>query len=113
MPLKLIRPKHIDLDVRVAPPEAEPSVIKIRMKYLDVKERQEYLERAAQENARDEQMLEELVIDWQGVADSNGKELPFTSERALAAWRLDYMFYPARDAVLGELTMEHAAQKNS
>ncbi len=113
MPLKLIRPKHIDLDVRVAPPGEDPAVIKLRMKYLDVKERQEYLERAAQEGTRDEQVLEELVIGWSGVADPAGKEMSFAPEAARKAWLLDYVFFPARDAVLGELQMERSAQKNS
>ena len=111
--LKLIRPETIELAVTVSPPNHEAPVnITIQIRYLDVQERIDYLAKVAKKGLTDLAIVDDLVVGWSGVSDANGEVLKFSSQAAKSAFRLDYLFFPLRDALLNELQMEQAARKN-
>lgn len=110
--LKLIRPSYTSLPLTITPPGEPPAEITIQMKYLDVPERVDYLKNVAKTGKSDMDILDDLVVGWEGIADEKGKAVPFSKEAASKAMKLDYLFFVVRNAVLDELQMEHGRRKN-
>ena len=77
------RPAELRETIKVfTPGEREPGAFTARFKYLDLKERQEFVERISSEGAEftDERIVAELMIGFEDVLDEDGKAIPFGDE---------------------------------
>lgn len=112
----LVTPPCIVLPVDVAPPEGAGAggTFTVDMKYLGVGERQDYLRRIADESRTDPQILDDLLMGWDGLTDDEGAHLDFndlvTRRRVLD---VPWVYRAVLDAVLAELGLAAASEKNS
>ena len=112
----LVTPPCMVLTVDVAPPEGTgvAGVFTIDVRYLGVRERKDYLKRVADESRTDPQILDDLLVGWDGLTDADGAHLDF-NDAATRARVLDvpWVYRAVLDAVLDELGLGEAAAKNS
>ena len=112
----LVTPPCIVLSVDVAPPEGigVAGTFTIDVRYLGVQERQDYLRRIADEPRTDPQILDDLLVGWDGLTDGEGAHLDF-NDAATRRRVLDvpWIYRAVRDAVLVELGLAGASEKNS
>ena len=110
---RVVTPESIELPVRVEPPGGGKAQITIRVRYRGVEERVAYLRRITDEQLLDETIIAESLVGWTGLANEDGSPIPFEDKAARDA-TLDhhYIYWPLRDAIIGELMGRGAAAKN-
>lgn len=112
----LVTPPCMMLQVHVEAPEGagETGTFTIDVKYLGVEERRAYLRRIADEDRTDPQILDDLLVGWDGLTDEAGVHLDFndpaTRRRVLD---VPWVYEAVLDAVLAELGLAAASGKNS
>ena len=110
---RLVKPETITLSVKLSPPGGPVGEIKITMRYLGRDERNRYRERIAAENLYDQDVVDDLLSGWAGLADEQGQALDFSDEsRRREVLDLEYVWIPVRNAVLQELLGSLALEKN-
>lgn len=109
-------PASIVLGVDVAPPEnvGAPGAFTIDVRYLGQEARAAYLKRIADESRTDPQILDDLLVGWDGLVDESGTHLDF-NDAAVRQKVLDvpWVYGAVLDAVLRELKLATASEKNS
>ena len=107
-------PASIVLAVDVQPPEGAgvPGACSVDVRYMSQAERLNYLKRITDESRTDPQILDDLLVGWDGIVDEAGADLDF-NDAATRRRVLDvpWVYTAIRDAVLRELG--EAAAKNS
>ena len=113
---ELTIPTSIVLAVDVRPPEGAgvPGACTVDVRYLSHSERMAYVKRIAGESLTDSQILDEMLIGWDGITDEEGVRLEF-NDAAVRRRVLDvpWVYDAVLDAVLRELRLGDAAAKNS
>ncbi len=110
---RLVKPETITLSVKLSPPGGPAGEIRITMRYLGRDERVEYQQRIAEENLYDQDIVDDLLVGWAGLADEQGQALDFSDEsRRREVLDLEYVWIPVRNAVLQELLGSLALEKN-
>ena len=109
-------PPCIVLSVEVAPPggRGPGGAFTVDVRYLGVRERKDYLQRIADEGRTDPQILDDLLVGWDGLTDEAGAILDF-NDLAVRRRVLDvpWVYRAVLDAVLAELGLAAASEKNS
>ena len=109
-------PTTLVLGVDVDPPEGAgaPGAFTVDVRYLGQEARVAYVKRIADESLPDPQILDDLLVGWDGLVDESGAHLEF-NDRAVRLRVLDvpWIYEAIRDAVLRELHLAPASEKNS
>ena len=109
-PLRMVLPVHVE-----APEGAgETGTFTVDVKYIGVEERRAYLKRIAGESRTDPQILDDLLVGWDGLTDEDGAYLDF-NDPAVRRRVLDvpWVYKAVLGAVLAELGLAAAPEKNS
>ena len=113
---RIVCPATLSLRVEITPPEevGAPGACTVDLRYMGQQARGDYLRRISDEQPTDRQILDELLIGWDGIEDESGAALDFnhqpTRRRVLD---VPWVYCAIRDAVLRELGLAEAAAKNS
>ena len=107
-------PDHLNLPVTIRYPDGGEGDCTIAMRYLGEQARRDYLKRIADESPTDPQILDDLLTGWDGIVDEKGKDLSFDDTTARRkVLDVPWAYEAIRDAVLRELGLAPAAEKNS
>lgn len=111
---RLTIPDHLTLPVTVRFPDGGEGDCTIRMRYMGQQARQDYLKRLTDEMRTDPQILDDLLTGWDGIVDESGEDMSF--DNAIARRQVldvPWVYEAIRDAVLRELGLAAASEKNS
>ena len=118
---KLIEPETINLKVMVTPPQDPAKTrdkaqkITLKMKYAGRRVRNEYVKRVQTEVLLDDQIIQDWIVDWDGVIDQHGAPIDF-ADTAMRERVLDvpWVYTAIIQAVITELMTNPApaAEKN-
>ena len=109
-------PTSIMLGVDVDPPEGAgaPGAFTIDVRYLGQRARVDYLKRITDESLTDPQILDDLLVGWDGVVDESEAHLEFNDiEIRRRVLDVPWVYEAIRDAVLREIGLSTASEKNS
>ena len=109
-------PASIQLAVDIDPPEGAGAsgACTIDIRYLGIDGRLEFLRRITAENLTDMQILDDLLVGWDGITSSGGAHLDFNCiETRSQVLDVPWVFTAIRGAVLRELGLGEAVEKNS
>ena len=111
---RLTIPDHLALPVTVRFPDGGEGDCTVHMRYLGQQARTDYLKRITDESLTDPQILGELLVGWDGITNEKGSPMRFDD---LPARRIvldvPWVYEAIRDAVLRELGLATASEKNS
>ena len=104
----------LPVEVRAPTGAGAGGTFTVDVRYLGVRERQDYLRRIADESRTDPQILDDLLVGWDGLTDEAGAHLDFndpaTRRRVLD---VPWVYRAVLDALLEDLGLGRAAAKNS
>ena len=112
----VVTPKSIQIAIDVSPPmgAGTAGACTIDIRYMSVQGRLDYLRRIADEDLADMPIIDELLIGWDGLLDEAGAHLDFNDpETRRRVLDVPWIYAAIRDAVLRELGLGQAAEKNS
>lgn len=94
--------ESVDIPVKVSIPGGARGTFTLTIKHLGFKAAGEYLDGSIK---TDREVLDDLILEWDGLVDDTGKPISYDDPAAREAiWDNPYIFGPARDAVFTELT---------
>ena len=111
---RLTIPDHLTLPVTVRFPDGGEGDCTVHMRYLGQEARVAYVKRIADKSLTDPQILDDLLVGWDGIVDESGAHLEFNDRAArLRVLDVPWVYEAIRDAVLRELHLAPASEKNS
>ena len=111
---RLTIPDHLTLPVTVRFPDGGEGDCTVDVRYLGQQARRDYLQRITDESLTDPQILDDMIVGWDGIVDEKGEPMRFDSQAA-RRWVLDvpWVYEAVLRAVLRELGLATASEKNS
>ena len=111
---RLTIPDHLTLPVTVRFPDGGEGDCTIDVRYLGQQARVDYLKRITDESLTDPQILDDLLVGWDGITNEKGGVMNFKNTTARRqVLDVPWVYEAIRDAVLRELGLATASEKNS
>ncbi|MDD9875789.1 MAG: hypothetical protein OXU22_09695 [Gammaproteobacteria bacterium] len=110
------RPEKISVKVSVKVPGVrEPQKFTGHFVYLDMEERRAFVERISEEHGAgftDVQVMKELLIDWEGVNQSDGAPLEHSDTAIETLMNIPYVCEALRSVLMSDVLSGVIARKN-
>ena len=111
---RLTIPDHLTLPVTVRFPDGGEGDCTVHMRYMGQQARTDYLKRITDQSLTDPQILDHLLVGWDGITDEKGDPMRFDNTTARRqVLDVPWVYEAVRDAVLRELGLAAASEKNS
>ena len=111
---RLTIPDHLTLPVTVRFPDGGEGDCTIDVRYLGQQARADYLKRITDESLTDTQILDDLLVEWDGITNEEGGVMNFKNNTARRqVLDVPWVYEAIRDAVLREIGLAAASEKNS